>query len=682
MPRDANESIEVKSAVEATRSFPNIKLGSKGLEGVKHGVVEIIGNSKDEASSGYGDTYDLELHADGSISVRDYGRGIPLGWNEKHDGWNWDLIFCTEWSGGKYFDTQKILREVQDWSTFDPSDHDYLLTVGQHGTGASAVQMTSEWFEVTSIKEGVASRMRYEKGYPVLEELEVKETDQPDGTLIHWKPDDEVFTDTDVPEAWLSDIAEIDAYVTGMNVNFTSPSGTTRFEASNIFNLLAENISENQVGAYEDLKHPTDSSGDIIVIPVEMAISGGSYRRYFHNQVEVMGGSMINAFHTAVAKFFRERAKESGLRFSPSDWEGLVATVIKSASNKTNYEGQTKYSFSDQEIYNTIYDLAKYALDVEWSRQNPWIVVAVEKAIKNAERRAQVMDIEETLKEVNKVSRSKEIITDFASCSAYEQKRYEDVELFIVEGKSALGSLKDGRDGQFQAVLPIRGKSLNVYKAPIIKMLANREIKNLVNILGSGVDLSHAGVETFDIDNLRVGKVIFLTDADVDGYHIRVLLTAIFWKLFPELLERGMIYVAETPLYHVLTNSGDEYYCTDEKDFEDLAKSLGGRSVFKRVDRLKGLGQVNGDVLWDTTLNPHTRNLVPLKVDPEDPELLSAFEVIWGDNTDVRKRKILSDLLGFPIDSEFEEMTSLSKGIASSGMGTGVEYETVLLEEN
>ena len=671
-----NNSIKRLKGEERLRLRPEALLGSNGLDGAKHTVEEIIGNATDEKLSGYGSKLDVGLYKDGSISIRDYGRGVPLGWNEKEQEWNYFLIYEDLYAGGKYESNQEVLRTIEEensWDSFRMEDYPYLITIGLNGLGAAASQYTSEHFEVISYRDGVASRMLFEKGKHILDELEVFDTDEPNGTFVKWKPDDEVFRETKIPAHWLEKRCRNLAYISGFEVTLhNEKSGEEiHYSAKSIQQEMEDSVG-NSIPA-SNFVHIVDEAGDICICQADVVIgSGGRGSEYFHNRVEVRSGVHASSFNTAIWSFFDDISKERGIKIKDQDYAGKFSVISSTLSNKMSVRGQTKDSLDDRYIYTCLLGCIEDALKREYQKGNSWLMEIVEEVISNARLRIQLAEESKHLREIEKSVKKHKVSEKFKSCDTYQEGKVEETEFFIVEGDSAGDRVKTAR-ANFQCYLAIRGKSLNIYKASIDKLLANREIQDIISALGCGIDLGIDGYESFDINKLKVGKIIFLPDADIDGRHIAMLLFLIFYKLFPELLYRGLVYVADTPLYVINLKDNTSVYCMDEKELKEKRAEIGEGRIHS-VDRFKGLGETDADTLWETTLDPSKRHLRQIKIERNDMELCDLLEVFFGKSTDRRKKAILGSIMG-----DFEEVVEQADNMADyiNGLGLNEDLETV-----
>ena len=676
-----NDSINLLQGAERVRRNPQNLLGSRGLDGVKHTVIEILGNATDEHLSGFGDDIILTVYEDGAVSIRDFGRGVPLGWNTKYGMWNYFLVYEELYAGAKYEDNQVILRSINDnnlWDKFNFKDYPYMISIGMNGVGGACTQYTSEWFEVISYSGIKASRMYYEKGKHVLDELEVTDSTEPSGTLVRWKPDAEVFDDVNIPDRWFEDLCKKVSVTTGFNVQYINKRKGV--EKSFKGTTIQEEMKERS-GSYASNKfmyHCLDDRGDVCVCEVEAVVGGGSDRaQFFNNMIEIHGGSHSNGLNGAMYSFFYDIGKEKGMRIKDVDYAGKFSFIITTLANKISPRGQTKDSLDDEYIRDAIYNCVYTMLKTEYAKGTKWFSDIIEDVLYASSLRAAQEELLKNHKEIEKNIKRHKVSNKFASCPSYEEGNVEETELFIVEGNSAGGRVKTARDYRYQCILPIRGKSLNVYKATIDKLIANAEIKDLIAALGCGIDLGIDGYESFDINKLKVGKIFILADADIDGRHIAMLLFLIFYKLFPELLYQGKVYMVDTPLYIVRTKTDESIFCMDGEELEAVREEIGQGNILS-VDRFKGLGETDADVLWETTLDPAKRHTHQLKINRDDLELVDVLEVLFGKSTERRKQAILGNLVE-DFGSVMEYMDSMEDLVKGLGLNKDLEIEDVVV---
>lgn len=694
------------------RKRPASMLGSSGLAGARHGVWEIGGNALDEHSVGYGNRLDVIYYKDGSVSVRDYGRGVPLGWNEKFSNWNWHIIYNELYGGGKYETYQEELKAITDWSKFNPLDYNYLFSVGLNGLGAASTQYTSEFFYVKSYRQGVCKSRGFKRGIPLvdgeafnmfvasLEEIEkipeeVCETDEPDGTFIHWKPDNTVFTDTNLGSDWLLEAFMDMCGVAGIELHFYDeatdksvvvPAGTLNDllvwhagkklltdEDGNpqMFNMSAFRHGVTQIGQKEAMS-------DFVWIckcEIAMGITKGEAKNYcYHNSVKMASGVQYDAIESAVREFLQERGAASGVKVEWRDCDGVVSVAVSTYSNYASFRNQTKDAVDDAFIFSIVKDTLLTRLRTEYGKGNAVILAMIDRVLEEARNRIQTAELRSIVKKANSVNRSKRP-EKFVSCDAYEAKKYEEVELWIAEGSSAAGAIKSARNSAFQAIYEIRGKGLNVTKASIKKVLANKEIRELFAILGTGFDLGIKNENPFNINNLKVGKIIIATDADEDGYQIRVLVFLIFYRLAPQLLLDGRVYVAETPRFSLELTDGTRVYARDDIERDRLKEEYIGR--VKSISRYKGLGEVDANILRETTVHPDTRRLIPITCDLNNQTERDLIDALFGADKYKQRKSIVSTILGADVANMLSDNALLIGEIDDSDIDEEIEYEEV-----
>lgn len=675
------------------RKRPAAMLGSKGIEGARHGFVEIYGNALDEATSGYGDRLDIVYYEDKSVSIRDYGRGVPIGWNSVKNHWNWHIIFNELYGGGKYKDNQEFLKGVKDWSSFDETTCNYLYSVGLNGLGATATQYSSEFFNVESFrlegKDIIKREMRFEEGFPIIDGKPVdlftkkyniknyveQRTKMPKGTKtgtkIHWKPDSAVFTEVDMGGDWLSNVCEELSGVTGLSVYFENrvTGEKTVYEGDGLENLLLkktinqlENADEPDVLSMSTFEHG------------EMELNGGSFlwickakvaivktRKKveplaYHNSVK-MGGAAVKGVELALGRFFKEVGKREKVRVEASDYLEKSGFIVSTYSNYMSVKGQTKDELDDVFIQDTVFNLVYNYFRVEYAKGMPVVKGLVEDVLEEARARIQVKEYAKQVRAVKKVKRA-QTPGKFHTCKLYMKKKH-GAELWLTEGDSAQTAVDGARDSYFQATLPVKGKSLNVAKASVKRILANEEVKNIFTLLETGMDIGHE--DLFDIKKLRFDKVIIATDADVDGYQIRVLLFLLFYRLAPRLITEGHLFLAESPRFELVLKGGKKIYAKDDIERDKLLKE----HDCKRINRFKGLGEVDADVLALTTVSPKTRQLIPITCDFESGHEAALIDALFGrDKYDKRKdiiRNALGEVIKKDLDTDKALLDKLSK---------------------
>lgn len=675
-----DSAISQLKGADRVRFRPEALLGSKGIDGARHTVYEIIGNATDEHLSGFGNDIEVGYYEDGSVSVRDFGRGVPLGWNEKEQAWNYHLIYEELYAGGKYNDSQEVLWDYENrnaWDEFKLEEHPYLITVGLNGLGAAATQCTSEFCTVSSFRDHVKRTMEYEKGNHVLDELREENTDEENGTFVHWKPDSKVFTDVKLGSKWLNKVCESLSYTTNFNVRFNNKGVVKEYPNSSLEEQM--NMATGVCLMGSKFHHEILDGNKIGVCFVDVAIgSSGRGTEFFHNKVGINGGVHSEAVSSALALFFEDRSKEKSIRIKNIDYSGKFSFIVSSLSNIVSYRGQTKDSLDDFYVFRAIYSAIKDALDLAWDKGVDWLLDLVEEVVVNAENRLAVAELSKNIREMEKTVKSAKVSQKFKSCEAYDNKEYDKVEFWIFEGNSAGNSGKNARNSEYQCILPVRGKSLNVYKAPVNQIINNAEIKDIAAVLGCGVDMGIDGVETFDINKIKVGKIIIGADADIDGLHIRMLIVLILFKLFPEVLYNGMVYLANTPKFTIIKNNDEHVFCTSDEDFLKKREQIGVLNI-KDIVRFKGLGEMNADQLWDTTMNPQTRSLTQVKIDRNDENIYDTLEVLFGKSTERRKRAILGDIMGSAFDDSMDNIEEMIEYVNNLDLGSDIEYEEVTI---
>lgn len=713
MSNYGESSIGQLQGATRVRTRPAAILGNDGLRGAQHCFNEIVGNSLDEVSTGHGSRLDIMRYKDGSISVRDYGRGVPLGWNEAKKTYNWHLVYNEMYGGGKYDDNQEKLRQITDWTNFDKTAFNYLYSVGLNGLGASATQYCSEYFHVVSIRkdETTGKNMKYEMhfkdGLPIIdgEPVDVfethynfedynqiiEETDEPTGTFVHWKPDARVFTDVNITADWLLKTSQYTAFVAGIDLNFKDeetgnevniPGGSIEGLLPVLYNgkLHVDSEDAPQIMRVDAFDHGVTVRGKEEMIWVaEAQIAFGISKNTqslksvcFHNYIEMLQGSQYTAIQGALDMFLTPKAKQRGLSLQVSDYEGVFVFALSSFSNLASFRNQTKDGVDDTFIYTFIRDTIHNKLELEYNKGTSMVVEAVDRVMKRADLRLQLKEAEKQIKKINKIKKMKDP-EKFLTCEELMKGDYHRTELWITEGDSARDSVANARDGKFQAVFGIRGKGLNLLKASIQKMLDNTEVMDIISLLGTGIDLNIKGMKLFNIDDLRFDKIIIATDADVDGFQIRVLLFVLFYRLAPRLIQEGHVYIAETPRYALVLNNGERVYALDEKERDEKMKEYIGQ--FKKIERYKGLGEVNAEVLHETTVGVEHRRLVPVTCDFDNELECDLIDALFGADKRKQRKDILSTVLGQEVTDDFAEQVALLNQIEDENIEEGVEYE-------
>ena len=637
-----NESISSLKGADRVRKRPGVIFGSDGLDGCEHAVFEILSNAIDEAREGHGDLIIVTRFADRSIQVEDFGRGCPVDWNEKEGRYNWELVFCELYAGGKYGG--------------DGDNYEYSL--GLNGLGSCATQYASEYFDATIYRDGFEYKLHFEKGENV-GGLQKTPTDRKKtGSIFRWKPDLEVFTDIDIPASYYIDVMKRQAVVNApVTFRFRDEVGgkfvTQDFRYENgISDYVAELAGEKSLTApvFWQTERKGRDREDKPEYKVKLSVAF-----CFSNTVQVIehyhnsswlehGGSpekaMKSAFVSAIDGYLRSHGKyqktESKITFN--DVQDALVLVSNNFSTQTSYENQTKKAINNKFIQDAMTDFLRAQLEVYFI-ENPFDAEKIaEQVLINKRSRESAEKARLNIKK--KLSGNVDIanrVQKFVDCRTRDTERRE---LYIVEGDSALGSVKLSRDAEFQGIMPVRGKILNCLKADYGKIFKSEIITDLMKVLGCGVEVQNKHVKdlaAFDLMNLRWNKIVICTDADVDGYQIRTLILTMLYRLVPTLIERGYVYIAESPLYEITYKEKTWFAYTDKEKNDIVNGELAGKKC--TINRSKGLGENEPDMMWLTTMNPETRRLI--KVMPEDAELTSQiFDLLLGDNLQGRKDHI------------------------------------------
>lgn len=650
-----NDSIRSLKGADRVRKRPAVIFGSDGLEGCEHAVFEILSNSIDEAREGFGDRIITTCFADGSIEVQDFGRGVPLDYNQKEGRYNWELIFCEMYAGGKYNTNQA---------------ENYEFSLGLNGLGACATQYSSEYMDVEVHRDGYKFTLHFEHGENVgglqKEPYAKKDT----GTVIRWKPDLAVFTDINIPKEYYLDTLRRQAIVNN-NLRFVLRTQQDKgFETqeflyeNGIEDYVKEFVGDNamtgvQFWSAERVGRDREDKPDYKVkLNVAMCISNKvTLQEYYHNSSWLeYGGSpekaVRSAFVSQIDAYLRQNGKylknESKINFQ--DVQDCLVLVSSSFSTQTSYENQTKKSITNRFIQEAMTDFLKHNLEVFFLENKADADKLAEQVLINKRSREKAentrLNLKKTLQSGNDLTSRVETFVDCRS------RKVEERELFIVEGKSAMGACVQARNPDFQAIIPVRGKILNCLKSEYDKIFKSEIITDLIKVLGCGVEVKNKNKEmvTFDLNLLRFSKVIICTDADVDGFQIRTLILTMLYRLTPTLIETGRVFIAETPLYEI-TCKKDTYFAYNDREKAEVLATLGDQKY--TIQRSKGLGENDPEMMSLTTMNPATRRLV--RVDPAAAGATAEmFDILLGDNLNGRKEYIAAH------GAEYLEMVDLS----------------------
>ena len=638
-----NDSITTLKGADRVRKRPAVIFGSDGIDGCQHSVFEILSNSIDEAREGFGKKITVTRFADGSIEVEDHGRGIPVDFNEKEGRYNWELVFCEMYAGGKYNNNE---------------GESYEFSLGMNGLGLCSTQYASEYMDVDIRRDGMRYTLRFEKGENIgglkKEPYSKKDT----GTKITWKPDPEVFTDVDIAPEYFIDVMKRQAIVNaGVEFIFRNQNG--RSFDSTVFNYVngvvdhvAEIVGDQGLTGVQHwetevkTRDREDKPEYKLKMNIAVAFSNKvSTTEYYHNSswleyggapdkaVRIAFVYQIDSYLKATNKYNKTEKK---INFD--DVADCLICVISSFSNVTSYENQTKKAVNNKGIQDAMTAFLRQSLEIYFI-ENPLEADKIaEQVLINKRSRENAEKTRLNIKK--KLSGSLDMtnrVEKFVDCRS---KDISQRELFIVEGDSALGACKQARDPDFQAIMPIRGKILNCLKVDYERIFKSDIITDLLRVLGCGVEVkskANKNLAVFDMDALRWNKIIICTDADVDGFHIRTMLLTMLYRLTPTLIREGRVFIAESPLYEITTRS-QVYFAYDESEKERFLSEIGGEKY--TIQRSKGLGENEPDMMNLTTMNPKTRRLI--KVMPDDAgETAEIFDILVGNNLQARKDYIV-----------------------------------------
>lgn len=633
-----NTSISMLKEEERVRKRPAVIFGSDDLEGCKHAVFEILSNAIDEAREGYGTLIIVTRYEDLSISVEDFGRGCPVDWNEKEQRYNWELVFCEMYAGGKY----------------GANGENYEYSLGLNGLGTCATQYASSFFDAVIRRDGFQYTLHFEKGRPVGKMKKEPADRKKTGSYFHWKPDSEVFTDIDIPAAYYQDVIRRQAVVNqGITFRF-------RNQVNGKFEITEYCYERGIVQYLEEL-----TGEDAFTMPVyweaerrgrdgenrpemKLKITAAfcfskkvSHVEYYHNSSWLEhGGSPDKAvrfgFVAAFDKYLRESGKytknESKIIFQ--DILDCLVLVTNCFSTLVSFENQTKKSVNSKFIQEAMTAFFREKLQI-WFLENKAEAdraadqILVNKRSRETAERAKI-SVKKKLSGAMDISNR---VQKFVDCRSRDTGKRE---LYIVEGDSALGSVKLSRDAEFQGIMPVRGKILNCLKADYDKIFKSEIITNLLKVIGCGVEINSKRVRdlaSFDLRNLRWNKVVICTDADEDGFQIRTLILTMLYRLTPTLIREGYVFIAETPLFEIVYQD-KTWFAYNEAEKVQILRKLEGKKP--AINRSKGLGENDPEMMWMTTMNPETRRLI--KVLPEDAERTAwYFDMLLGENLSSRK---------------------------------------------
>ncbi|MCI8493613.1 MULTISPECIES: DNA gyrase/topoisomerase IV subunit B [Anaerotruncus] len=651
-----NDSISSLKGADRVRKRPGVIFGSDGLEGCQHAMFEILSNSIDEAREGHGNKILITRYLDRSIEIEDFGRGIPVDFNQREGRYNWELVFCELYAGGKY-------------QTNEGESYEYSL--GLNGLGLCATQYASEYMDVEIYRDGMKYTLHFEHGENAgglhKEETRRKQT----GSKIRWKPDLQVFTEIDIPLEFYMDTIKRQAVVND-GVTFILRNETdsgfeeTTFRYENgIVDYVTELAGEEPLTPVQFWKAERrgrdreDKPEYKVRLSVAFCFSNRVKRcEYYHNSSWLeYGGSPERAVKLAFVYMIDGYIKNAGKyqkgesKITFADVEDCLVLVSSSFSTQTSYENQTKKAITNKFIYEAMNDFLRHQMEVYFLENPDEAARIAEQVLINKRSRENAERTRLNLKKklAGTVDMSNRV-QKFVDCRTKDVSRRE---IYIVEGDSALGSCKLGRDSEFQAIIPVRGKILNCLKAEYDKIFKNDIIVDIFKVLGCGVEVttkSNKDFSSFDLEGLRWNKIVICTDADVDGFQIRTLILTMLFRLAPTLIERGRVYIAESPLYEITTKDKTYFAYTEQEKAHALAQIGDAKYT---IQRSKGLGENEPDMMWLTTMNPETRRLI--RVTPSQAQETSdMFDLLLGDNLAGRKEFIAEN------GSRYLEMADIS----------------------
>ena len=641
-----NESISSLKGADRVRKRPGVIFGSDGLEGCEHAVFEILSNAIDEARGGYGRLITVTRFLDQSVQVEDMGRGCPVDWNEKEGRYNWELVFCELYAGGKYD---------------NENSENYEFSLGLNGLGSCATQYASRYMDVTVYREGKEYRLHFERGEIVgkLESSELTTNKKRTGTTIRWLPDLEVFTDIAVPLDYYQDVMKRQAVVNaGVTFRLRNETAPGKFDTQEFLyeNGIADYIRE--LAGDDALTEPVfweaerrgrdraDKPEYKVKLSVALCFSNRTaVCEYYHNSSFLEhGGSpekaTRSAMVSAIDKYLRDNNKytkgESKITFP--DVQDCLILVSNSFSTQTSYENQTKKAITNKFVQEAMTEFLRsrmeiYFIENKEAAEKIAAQVLINKRSRETAERTRINQKKKLTEKIDIANR----VQKFVDCRTKDVDRRE---IYIVEGDSALGACKQSRDAEFQGLMPVRGKILNCLKADYPRIFKSDVITDLMKVLGCGVEVQGKAAKElnqFDLGSLRWSKVVICTDGDVDGFQIRTLILTMLYRLCPTLIREGYVYIAETPLFEITykeKNAEKTWFAYSEKEKADIVRQLEGKKF--TVQRSKGLGENDPEMMWLTTMNPETRRLVRVLPD-EAEETARVFDLLLGDNLAGRK---------------------------------------------
>ncbi len=638
-----NDSIASLKGADRVRKRPAVIFGSDGLEGCEHAVFEILSNAIDEAREGHGDTIIVTRYLDHSIEVEDFGRGCPVDWNEAEGRYNWELVFCELYAGGKYQNN---------------AGGDYEYSLGLNGLGACATQYASKYFDAVIRRDGYRYDLHFEHGELVGEMKKSPADRKKTGSLFRWLPDLDVFTDIDVPVEFFEDTLKRQAVVNaGVTFRFRREIAPGKFDTRDFLyekgildyvTELTENGAMTMPQYWEAERKGRDREDKPeykVKISAALCFSNQVSRiEYYHNSSWLEHGgapekAVKNAFVYAIDAYLKANNKytKSESKITFQDVQDCLVLVTNCFSTQTSYENQTKKAITNKFVQDAMTEFFRSRLQVYFIENAAEAARIGEQVLLNKRSRETAEKTRLNIKK--KLSGNIDLsnrVQKFVDCRSKDVSKRE---IYIVEGDSALGSVKLSRDAEFQGIMPIRGKILNCLKADYDRIFKSDIITDLIKVLGCGVEVQgkkSKDLSAFDLNSFRWSKVVICTDADVDGFQIRTLVLTMLYRLTPTLIEKGYVYIAESPLYEINTKD-KTYFAYSDSEKAEIMKKLEGKKV--TVARSKGLGENEPEMMWLTTMNPETRRLI--QVMPEDAaKTAQVFDLLLGDDLSGRKEHI------------------------------------------
>ena len=635
-----NQSISSLKGPDRVRKRPGVIFGSDGLDGCQHAVFEILSNAIDEAREGHGSQIIVTRYQDHSIEVEDFGRGCPVDWNEAEGKYNWELVFCELYAGGKY-------------KNGDGDNYEYSL--GLNGLGSCATQYASRYFDATIYRDGFKYTLHFERGELVGEMIKEPADRKKTGSKFRWLPDLDVFTDIDIPLEYYTDTLKRQAVVNApVTFRLRNQIGANRFETTDfkyengIIDYVTELVGDQSLTppVFWQTERKGRDRADKADYKVKLSVSfcfsnTVNLVEHYHNSswLEYGGApekAMRSAFVSAIDSWLKQNGKyqKSESKITWADIQDCLVLVSNNFSTQTSYENQTKKAITNKFVQEAMTEFLRSQLEVYFI-ENPFDAEKIAGQVLINKRSRETAE-KTRLGIKKKLSGSVDIsnrVQKFVDCRTKDVSRRE---LYIVEGDSALGACKLSRDAEFQGIMPIRGKILNCLKADYAKIFKSEIITDLLKVMGCGVEVKDKHVKdlsAFDLSALRWNKIIICTDGDVDGFHIRTMLLTMLYRLTPDLIDQNKVFIAESPLYEI-TSKDKTYFAYNEREKDQFLKELGGQKY--TIQRSKGLGENDADMMSLTTMDPKTRRLIQVK--PGDAaQAAQMFDILLGDNLNGRK---------------------------------------------